>query len=172
MTSLLGLAAVYLLLSLVSVGGPGAMVSTAQRQLVVNLQWLTAAQFSSIYGLAAAAPGPNIIFFVGLAYVLEGWPGVAVAVLCFVIPLGVMAALVDWAGDRFHRPWVARLRRGLHPVVIGLGVFGAYVAAEGLDQRGLALAAVGTVVLIRTKVNPALVVGALAIVGAFVLGGS
>ncbi len=170
--TLLGLAAVYLLLSVVAFGGPGAIVSTAQRQLVVNLQWMTAAQFSAIYGLAAAAPGPNIIFFVGLAYVLEGWPGVAVAVLCFVVPLGVMAAAVDWAGDRFHRPWVARLRRGLHPVVIGLGVFGAYVAAEGLDRRGYVLAAIGTVVLIRTKVNPAFVVLALALVGALVLGGA
>jgi chromate transporter len=158
------------LLSVVAIGGPGATISAAHDVLVERLAVLTAAQFSAIYGLSAASPGPNIIFFLALTYAIHGWAGVAIAALCYVLPLGVMAGAVGWAGERFRTPSMLRFHRSLHPIVLGLGLSAAVVAGAPLPPTAMALSVGSVVLLLTTKLNPALVVIGLAILGALVLG--
>ena len=55
------LAFYFALLSLVSVGGIPAVMPEMQR-LVVDVQgWMSAAEFTQLFAVAQAAPGPNVL---------------------------------------------------------------------------------------------------------------
>ena len=69
---MLQIAFYFALLSLVSVGGIPSVMPEMQR-LVVDVQgWMSAAEYTQLFAIAQAAPGPNVVFVTLLGYRVAG----------------------------------------------------------------------------------------------------
>ena len=55
------LAGVFAQLSVLAFGGGNAILPEMQHQVVNVHHWMTAEQFSSLFAMAQAAPGPNMM---------------------------------------------------------------------------------------------------------------
>ena len=60
-STLLTLAAQFALLSLFAVGGATSAIPEMHRQAVEVQHWMTDRQFSELFAMAQAAPGPNVV---------------------------------------------------------------------------------------------------------------
>jgi chromate transporter len=155
-------------LSLLAVGG-GLPILPEMRHLTVDqYQWLSNEQFRDTYSLGQVTPGPGMLMSVAIGYKAAGIAGAAVAGLAMFLPSSLLTLLVGHHWDRFAgSPWRVSIQRGLGPVVIGLMAAGAFALAQtaifGLVTA--AIAAVAVLILLRTRISPALLVLAGGLVG-------
>jgi chromate transporter len=115
-------ARVFLRLGLTAFGGPAAYISMLEDEVVGRRQWIGREDFLDRLGAASLIPGPTsteVVVYLG--YLRAGWPGLAVAGICFIVPSAVMVACCAWAYVRFGAlPGVGRFLYGLKPVVIAI----------------------------------------------------
>ena len=148
-------------LALLAIGG-GLSILPEMRHLSVNqYHWLTNSQFRDSYSLGQVTPGPGMLMSVAIGYKAAGVAGAAVAGIAMFLPTSVLTLLVLRHWDRFaHSPWRLALQRGLAPVVIGLMAAGAFTLAQTaiLGPLTSVIAVAAIVVLLRTRLSPALLV--------------
>lgn len=158
---LLELARVYATLGLLAVGGGIAIVPEMERQIVVERGWLTHREFLDSFALGQLTPGPGLLMIAFAGYRVAGLPGIAVALAAIFAPTCILTWLLATRWERWRRSPVARaVERGLGPVAVGL------LAAGGLSLTRLAvsdvltaaIAVVGTLVLWRFGLAPAVIV--------------
>jgi chromate transporter len=65
----------FAVLSLFAIGGASNVVPEMQRQMVEIRGWLSDRQFSELYAIAQAMPGPNVMFVALLGHFIAGAPG-------------------------------------------------------------------------------------------------
>ena len=136
-TDAFGILVYFAKLSLLAVGGANATVSQMHRD-IVGAGLLTDAAFAEGWALAAAAPGPNVLFVVVLGWSFAGWAGLVGALVGFLGPALVLTWFVAGiAGRLHHNPVMAALRAGLVPIAIGLSMATGLVTA-GAAARGTA----------------------------------
>jgi chromate transporter len=125
----------FAVLSLFAVGGACTVVPEMQRQMVEIRGWLTDRQFSELYAIAQAAPGPNVMFVALLGHFIAGVPGAIVATVAMCGPTGLLAFVVSRVFERFRaaRLTVA-IQAGLVPVTIGLIAASALIIARASDH--------------------------------------
>ena len=161
------IARVFSFLSLLTLGGGMAAYPELSR-LVVNVhQWLTMPQLDQLYGVGQAGPGPNMAI-VSIGAFVAGVPGGIIAFIAFLGPPAVLAFVVGRLWTRVRgRPWFVAIQRGLAPVSIGLLLAGCLTFARGSVNGWLsaAITAGVFVAVLRTSINPALLVLAGGIVG-------
>ena len=161
------LARVFGYLSLLSVGG-GMAAYPELKALTVDVHgWLTLPQLDYLYGLGQAAPGPNMLMIVSIGTLVAGTMGAIVVFIGFFTPTTVLALIVGRLWTRLNgQPWFVALQRGLAPVSVGLFLAGTLTFAKGaITGWGTAvIAAIAFATLLRTAINPALLIlfGALA----------
>ena len=163
----LAIARVFGYLSMLTLGG-GMAAYPELCSLVVDVhRWLTLPQLDRLYGVGQAAPGPNMAF-VSIGALTAGVPGAVVAFIAFLGPPALLALLVGrlWARVR-GRPWFVAIQRGLAPVSIGLLLAGCLTFAKGAVDGWIssAIVTIVFVAVLRTSINPALLVLAGAIAG-------
>lgn len=162
------LALIYGQLSLLAVGGVNSTLPEMQRQVVDVHGWMTAQDFASLYGLAQAAPGPNMLVSTLVGWHVAGWRGAACATLGLIGPSSVLTWAVSSAWHRFRdRPWRLRVQAGLTPVTVGLVAAAAALLATSTAhswQAGLVTIGVAAGVL-GTRLHPLLLLGAGALLG-------
>lgn len=78
---LLSLFVIFAELSVLAFGGGNTILPEMQRQMVDVHHWMTAQQFSAMFALAQAAPGPNMMIVPMIGWRLAGLPGVLVTSL-------------------------------------------------------------------------------------------
>jgi chromate transporter len=126
-------------LSLLAVGGAGAVLPEANRQLVEGEHWFSAQQFAEIFAIAQVAPGPNVIVFPLFGWELAGWSGFLAATLGILAPSSILAlALARTLRRNARAPWLARLKAALIPLAVGLMAANGYVLARAADTNVLA----------------------------------
>ena len=86
MNKLVSLVNVFALLSLLAVGGGTAVLPQMKHETVATHRWLSAEQFTDIYGLGQLAPGPNMNMVDVIGYRVAGIPGAFLALLAFYLP--------------------------------------------------------------------------------------
>jgi chromate transporter len=94
--------------------------------------------------------------------------GAIVAVIAFFGPTSILTLLVGRLWNRLAKwPWRKSIQDGLAPVSIGLLLAGCFTFARGaVTGFDTAAIAVGTLlILLKYKINPALLVLAAAIIG-------
>ncbi len=158
----------FLLLSMLAVGGVNAVTPEIQRQVVDLRHWMTAREFSELFAVAQATPGPNLLIATLVGWRVAGIPGAALATVCMCGPSSLIVYAVTRAWDRFRdRPWRRIVQDGMAPVVVGLIGTSGYVLARGADAdwRAVALTAAGAALVWRTRLNPLWVLGAAAALG-------
>ncbi|MCX7960547.1 MAG: chromate transporter [Burkholderiales bacterium] len=146
------------LLSLVSVGGVPSVLPEMQRLVVETKGWMSAAEFTQLFAVAQASPGPNVLITALIGWKLYGMPGALAGLAAFCVPA---AALAYWAGRLWDRmreaPWRETVRRALVPVTVGLVLSGGWLLATPLgadDWRSGAIAGASAAALYATRLNP------------------
>jgi len=159
---------VFAYLSLLTIGG-GMAAYPEMKHLVIDVHgWLTEPQLVHIYSVGQMAPGPNMMMVAAIGVKVAGIAGALVAAAAFFIPTGLLTFAVGRAWNKLKAwPWRDSIQKGLAPVAIGLAVAGTISFGKG-SITGWVTAAIGIAVFaatLRTKVNPALLILAGAVVG-------
>lgn len=172
---LLQLALYFALLSCIAFGGLPAVVPEMQRIVVEVNGWATHEDFISLFAIAQAAPGPNILFAS-----LVGWQvaGLAGAVVALGAICGPAAVISWWVADLWERykeaPARIALQRAIAPLVVALIFCGGYVVAtpgSTPDLRLWLVAAASATVMLMSKLNPLWLLAGGGVIGAVFLGG-
>jgi chromate transporter len=169
MKELPALARVFAYLSLLTVGGGMAAFPEMKILTVEVHHWLTFPQLVHLYSVGQMAPGPNMMMIVAIGEWAAGLLGAIVAVIAFFGPTGLLTILVGRLWNKLANwPWRKSIQEGLAPVSIGLLLAGCFTFARGaVTGFDTAAIAVGTLlILLRYKINPALLVLVAAIIGA------
>jgi chromate transporter len=118
----------YLKLGTWGFGGPVALVSYMQRDLVEKKGWLTEEEYREGLALAQLAPGPlaaQLGIYIG--FVHYGLIGATLTGLAFVIPSFIMVVLLGMAYQLFGGlPWMQAVFYGVGASVIGIIAVSAY----------------------------------------------
>jgi chromate transporter len=159
---------VFAYLSLLTVGGGMAAFPEMKILTVEVHKWLTFPQLIHIYSVGQMAPGPNMMMIVVIGQWAGGVLGAFAVLLAFFGPTAVLAFIVGRMWKKLARwPWRTSIQQGLAPVSIGLLLAGAFTMAKGaIFGAETAAIAVGVLlILLKYKVNPALLVLGGAVIG-------
>ena len=163
-------------LSLLSIGGGNAVLPEMHLKAVRGAHWLTDSQFADIFSISQAAPGPSILIVTLVGYaaglhvagVLGAILGGVIATVAMIIPA---AALVYVLTRFWQKAQKSRLRhaveKGFAPLTVGLIMATSLVMSRAADHdwRAYLLTGICTLIFLRTKTNPLIVVGAAALIG-------
>jgi chromate transporter len=169
MTTLLALALVFAQLSLLAFGGTNSVLPEMQRQVVDVHHWLDAPEFASMFALAQAAPGPNMMVVSLIGWRVAGLSGALVTTIAVSLPSSVLTWLVAGTWHRFRdAPWRSAVQAGLRPVTVGLVTASAalLIRSTTVGWGTAAITLAGTVVFLATRIHPLLVLGIAAAIGA------
>ena len=173
MSQLAALIRVFAYLSILTVGG-GLAAFPEMKHLTVDIHgWLTFTQLIHLYSMGQVAPGPNMMMIVAIGQWAAGIPGALVVLIAFFGPTAALALLIGRLWKHLEKwPWRNSIERGLSPVSIGLLLAGCLSLARGAVTGWMTamITVVVLVILLLTKLNPAWLVLAGAIVGALAYG--
>ena len=150
--TLLTLVAVFVPLSLLSIGGGASLLADMEHQSVTVHAWTTAREFADLFAISRAAPGPGTMLAALIGWKAAGWAGAVAATVALYLPssLLVYSAARLWGRWR-GSVWHAAVERGLAPVAAGLLLSGG-IAVLRVAPGGPAVwaaAVVATVMLLR-----------------------
>jgi chromate transporter len=156
----------FMLLSLVAVGGANAALPEIHRQVVEIGQWMTDRQFSELFAIAQAAPGPNVIVVTLIGWKVAGSVGAVVTTIGMCGPSSIIAFLVEKLSYRFNESTAKKvLQKSFAPITIGIVLASGYLLATGLalNWKNIVIIAVTVCIMLFTQLNLIwmLLVGAL-----------
>ena len=163
------LAAQFLVLSFLSIGGANAVIPEIHLRVVENEHWMTDADFAQLFALSQAAPGPNVLIVSLIGWKVAGVLGGVIAILAMSGPSSILTYGVAHAWERFRdAPWRIALQRALAPVTVGLILASGYVLTRTADHSWSAYAITGVtlVLVLRTTLHPLWMLAAAALLGA------
>jgi len=167
---MLQLAFYFALLSLVSVGGIPSVMPEMQR-LVVDVQgWMSAAEYTQLFAIAQAAPGPNVLVTALIGWKVAGIAGGLVALGAFCGPAAALAYSIGGFWDRMRdAPWRKTVQRALIPITVGFVVSGGYVLGtpQGLDWQSALIIGASAATLYATSLNPLWILAGGGVLGSF-----
>jgi len=173
MSQLPALIWVFAYLSLLTVGGGLAAFPELKALSVERFHWLSFQELIRFYSLGQVAPGPNMMMVAAVGEHVAGVVGALVVVVAFFGPTGLLTLGTGrlWRKLEGWR-WRDAIQRGLAPVSVGLLVAGSISLAKGalIGWVSVLIAGVVFLLLIRTKINPALLVLCGAVAGLFAFG--
>jgi chromate transporter len=158
---------VFAPLSVMSFGGGQVIVSDIQLQTVVVHHWFSNQQFSDLFAISRAAPGPSTLIASLIGWQISGFTGAIVATLAMYLPSSTVFVLATTMWHKHHgSPWRMAIERGLAPVAVGLVFASGVTILQAIQMSslilGLATVAVSTGLLYFTKVNPYLLLFSVA----------
>jgi len=169
---LFGLIIVFAPLSLFSFGGGQAVVADIQYQTVTVHGWLTNQQFTDLYAVSRAAPGPSTLIAALIGWQVFGFLGAVVACLAIYVPSSVVVyGATRWWHRNEKSPWRTAIEKGLGPVAVGLIFAGmlavlraAHIVEPGnVNYLGLVTVLGAGALLYYTKVSPYFLIVGVAI---------
>jgi chromate transporter len=155
-------------LSLVAFGGVNAVIPEIHRQAVEVNHWMTDQDFTSLFAIAQAAPGPNFLVTTLVGWKVAGLAGALVATLAMCGPSCLLTYWVAKAWDRYRETqWRIAVGAGLAPVTVGFVFSSAYVLVRAADAswRLAVVTVASAAVAYFTKINPFWCLAAAAALG-------
>ncbi len=169
------LAVQFSALSLIAFGGANALIPEIRHQSVEVHHWMTERDFTALYAIAQACPGPNFLVSTLVGWKAAGLPGALAATVGMCGPSSLITYWIAKVWDR-HRDaaWRVAVGAGLAPVTVGFVFSSAYLLIRSADRDwGLVIVtAASAAIAYRTKLNPiwcllaAGAVGAVGLLGA------
>lgn len=165
---LISLALLFTQLSVLAFGGGNTILPEMQREVVQVHHWMSAQEFSALFALAQAAPGPNMMIVPLVGWQVAGWAGLLVSSLAKFGPSSIITLIVMGGWKRYKdRPWRQIVQRGLVPVTVGLvvssGLLIAKATAPNLSMA--AVIAICTVMAVSKRFHPLWVLAVGAVLG-------
>lgn len=158
---LLTLFAVFMPLSLVTIGGGQSAVADIHRQVVDVHHWLSQAQFVDAFAIARMSPGPGSLLVTLIGFQVAGVAGAVVATVGIFVPPAFLIYGVARLWSRYEGAhWLVSIERGLRPVAAGMILAAVYVLLRALDGGWVAqlVAFASTAALLFTRLNPLVLV--------------
>ncbi len=159
----------YLRLGLLGFGGPVALVSQMERELVDEKRWLTKEEMREGIAVCQSLPGPLAIQVgIWISYIRGGFWGAWAGGWAFILPNFVIVAALGALYVRFEGlPAVAAIFYGVSPAVIALILHSCYRLTKlGMkDWLEWTLAAAAFVITVAVQAEVALVFIGCGIVG-------
>jgi chromate transporter len=157
MTALVTLALRFMGVSLLAVGGVTTVLPEVHRVAVDVHHWVTDTQFTQMFVIAQAAPGPNMLLVTLIGWQVAGLPGALVATAAMCAPSCTLTYFAAGLWQRFRgAAWRRAVEAGLAPITVGLVLATGWLVARGVDTgwigSGITVAVAALVVL--TRVNP------------------
>ena len=170
-----GLVAVFVPLSLVTVGGGQTVVADIHNQAVELRHWMSETAFLNAFAVSRMAPGPGTLLVTLIGWQVAGAWGALVATLAIFGPTALLVYGMARIWQRVGRTRAARaLEMGLRPVAAGMIAASVYVLLEALEGgwSARAITLVATALLMLTRVGPLVLLagGAAAFVALLALG--
>ncbi|MBJ9986288.1 chromate transporter [Acinetobacter sp. S40] len=133
---LMTLAVVFTQLSVLAFGGGNAILPEMQHQVVNIHHWMSTEQFSSLFAMAQAAPGPNMMIVPLIGWHVAGPAGLLVTSLAKFGPSSMITvyALKFWQRFKDH-PFRRRFEKALKPITVGLVLVSAWMIAQASAQN-------------------------------------
>lgn len=166
---LLSLAIVFTQLSLLAFGGGNAILPEMQHQVVEVHHWLTATEFSAMFAMAQAAPGPNMMIVPLVGWHVAGPLGLLVTSLAKFGPSSLITLFSLKFWNKFKdNPLRDMFEKALKPITVGLVLVSAWIIAGTSAQNNLLIGVVivATVMSMFKKIHPLWVMGFGALAGA------
>ena len=160
MNHLVSLALSFGLLSLLAVGG-GTAVLPEMQSLLAHQFGIDHLRFVHIYSIGQIAPGPNMLMVLVIGFQVAGLVGAGVVLLSFFLPSSI---LCFYAGRLWVRigesPWRRAVQNALEPISVGLMASGVYAVGKASIVSSLTagLALITLYLILRTKINPVIVI--------------
>ena len=178
MNSYLQLVILFGSLSLMSIGGGNAVLPEMHLRAVNQQHWVSNAQFADLFSISQTAPGPSILIVGMIGYaaglpvggVLGGILGGVIATAAMVIPAASLVYGITLFWQRAEQSkWRIAVEKGFAPLTVGLILASSLVMSRSADHdwRAYLLTAVCTLIFVRSKVNPLIVVAAAGVIGYF-----
>ena len=155
--TLLALAGIFSQLSLLAFGGGNTILPEMQRQVVSVHHWMSAHEFSALFALAQAAPGPNMMIVTLIGWQVAGWQGLLVASLAKFGPSSIVTILAMHVWERYKdRAWRGIVQRSLMPVTAGMVAASALLIAQASNVSwiGWLITAGCAFAALRTRMHP------------------
>lgn len=168
MPTLLALALIFGQLSLLAFGGGNTILPEMQRQVVEVHHWMSAREFSALFALAQAAPGPNMMIVPLVGWHVAGWAGLVVTSAAKFGPSSLLTGTALHLWERFKsHPWRRIIQQGLKPVTAGLVAASASVITEASAHTVvlMVITAVTATATITTRCHPLWLLALGAIIG-------
>lgn len=151
----------FFVLCTLAVGGLNTVMPGMFHYVVDEQGWLTARQFTDLYALGQASPGPNALWVTLIGLQIGSWQGAIAATAAMLLP-GILfsLALVTVQARNPNAPFAIAFRRGLAPIAIGLMFSSGWVLLRsvGHDWVGLAITFLTVAALLRTRLNPLILI--------------
>ena len=155
--------------SFLAIGGLWVVLAELYRVIVVVNGWVSATEFTSLFALAQASPGPNALFVTLVGWRMAGIPGGIAATAAFMLPAALLVAVVSRMWNRWQeRRWFAAVQSGLIPLTIGLMAASAWllINAASWYWQGYLVTALATAVALWTRLPPVVILAVAAVAGA------
>jgi chromate transporter len=144
-------------LSLMMFGGANSIIPEIHRQAVEVHGWMNDSEFATLFAVAQAAPGPNILVVSLIGWQVAGLAGLLVATLAINVPHCALTYLV---GSMIRRAkdaaWLHTLKEALVPITTGLILASGFVMGRAADHGPLSaiISAIAAGFVIFTDRNP------------------
>jgi chromate transporter len=151
----------FFILCTLAVGGLNTVMPGLFHYVVDEQGWLTARQFADLYAIGQAAPGPNALWVTLIGFQIASWPGAIAGTAAMLLPGTLFSlAMVTVQARNPNAPFAIAFRRGLAPIAIGLMFSSGWVLLRsvGHDWTGLAITFLTVAALLRTRLNPLILI--------------
>jgi chromate transporter len=155
-------------LSVVAVGGFITVVPELNRFVVDVHGWMTDETFVTLFALAQAAPGPNMIVVTLVGWEVAGAAGAVAATAATCLPTLLLASVATKVWSRYNRAsWYKTFERGIAPFAIGLVLATGFILTAGaaVEWRSYALTAATAMFMLATRRSPLIPLGLAAVLG-------
>ena len=116
------LAALFLRLGTLAMGGPAAHIAMMEDEVVRRRRWMTHERFLDMLGVCNLIPGPNSTeMAIHIGQLRAGFAGLVVAGACFILPAAAIVMAIAWMYVRYGTmPQAVGLLYGIKPVIIAV----------------------------------------------------
>jgi chromate transporter len=125
-------------------------------------------QFSDMFAISQAAPGPNVMLVTLIGYHVAGFAGALVTTVAMCGPTAMLAHYLSRTWDRFKdAPWRATVQAGVVPISVGLVGASAIVLTRASDHSAVAagITVATAVTAYFSRWNPLWLIGIAGLVG-------
>ena len=154
------LAALFLRLGTLAMGGPAAHIAMMEDEVVRRRRWMTHERFLDMLGVCNLIPGPNSTeMAIHIGQLRAGFAGLIVAGACFILPAAAIVLCIAWMYVRFGTmPQAVGLLYGIKPVIIAVVLQALWgLGRTAIKSRLLAVLAIVALIASLLDVNDMIV---------------